>query len=233
MPNVDDIKSVLNVSNGPSLRSNYVVTVVPPRAFLGLGAGFGGIVGGIGRSALSLLAMKQLSMLAQNASLPGRTISTTPHRMYGTVREMPYGVLYAPITITFICTNIMVERAFFDLWQQSIVYPKSNYMNYYNDYVGRVLVQKVDNAGWAVGSVVGELISTYILEEAYPKVVQEQELAYGSKNEVMTLTVEFSYARWRSSLDYALDTFGITDPKYSGVTPGDTNIDTPDSNVGL
>jgi len=226
MPNIDDIKSVLNISNGPSLRSNYVVTIVPPRAFLGLGGGIS--FSGAGKGLLSLLAMKQLSMLAQNASLPGRTISTTPHRIYGTVREMPYGVLYAPITITFICTNIMVERAFFDLWQQSIVYPKSNYMNYYNDYVGRVLVQKVDNAGWSVGSVVGEAISTFILEEAYPKVVQEQELAYGSKNEVMTLTVEFSYARWRSSLDYALDALTVTDPASSGlgVTSGRFNIDT-------
>ena len=50
------------------------------------------------------------------------------------------------------------------------------------------------------GSLVGDTVSIYILEDAYPKVIAEQELSYGSKNEYMTLTVEFSYAKWSHSL---------------------------------
>jgi hypothetical protein len=196
---IDDIKSVMNTSRGPALRSTYLVNVFAPLQFLSEGFGSG--------AALSFLAYKQLSYLAQSASLPGKQFATTSHRIYGTIREMPYGVLYEPMDITFMCTNIMVERAFFDVWQSYIMSPKSCYMNYYNNYTGRVIIQKIDNAGIEYGSIAGEIISTYVLEEAYPKIVQSQELSYASKNDPLTLTVSFSYARWRSSVNIIAEQF--------------------------
>jgi len=199
--NIDYIKSVLNVSAGPSLRCNYLVTVCPP-LLLKLPEFLGGQYGG---AAVSFVGARQVSILALNASLPGRVISTTPHRMYGTVREMPYGVLYAPMQITFLCTNSMLERTLFNIWQENIMNHKSYYMNYYNDYVGSIVIQKMSDSK-DVGSLAGEVVSTYVLEEAYPKIIAEQELSYGSKNEYMTLTVEFSYARWKNTLS-DLETF--------------------------
>lgn len=212
MTNVNTIKSILNVSRGPALKSNFIVTVVPPLSFI-----TSNIVTAFPKAIITGAAMKNLTLLAQTAELPGRNISTTEHRMYGTVRKMPYGVLYDDISITFICTNIMLERAFFDLWQQYIIAPKSSYLNYYKDYVGTVLIQKVDNAGYEAGSLVGEVISVYTLEDAYPKTIVAQELSASAKNEVLTLTVTFSYARWRSSLDYAIDALGLVDNETSGV----------------
>lgn len=209
---IDTIKSILNVSRGPALKANYIVNVIPPLNFL-----TDNLITMVPKALVTGIAMKNISMLAQNAEIPGRTIATTPHRMYGTIREMPYGVLYDTMDITFICTNIMVERAFFDLWQQYIIAPKSNYLNYYKDYVGTVIIQKVDNSGLEYGSLAGEVISIFTLEDAYPKSVQAQSLSFGAKNEVLTLTVTFSYARWRSSLDYAVDALGIVDNQTSGV----------------
>lgn len=212
MTNVNTIKSILNVSRGPALKSNFIVTVVPPLKFL-----TSSLVTLAPKALITGMAMKNLTLLAQQAELPGRNISTTEHRMYGTVREMPYGVLYKDVDITFMCTNIMLERAFFDLWQQYIIGPKSNYLNYYKDYVGTVLIQKVDNAGFEAGSLAGEIISVYVLEDAYPKTIVAQDLSATAKNEPLTLTVTFSYARWRSSLDYAIDALGIVDNETSGV----------------
>ncbi len=212
MTSVNTIKSILNVSRGPALKSNFIVTIVPPLKFI-----TSSLVTAFPKALITGMAMKNLTLLAQQAELPGRNISTTPHRMYGTVREMPYGVLYKDIDITFVCTNIMLERAFFDLWQQYIIAPKSAYLNYYKDYVGTVLIQKVDNAGYEAGSLAGEIISVYTLEDAYPKSIVAQDLSATAKNEILTLTVTFSYARWRSSLDYAIDALNIVDNETSGV----------------
>jgi hypothetical protein len=213
MTNINSIKSILNVSRGPALKANYLVNVIPP-----LSAILDNPLTTVPKALLAGVAMKNLSMLAVEAALPGRRLSTTPHRMYGTVREMPYGVLYESIDITFMCTNIMIERAFFDIWQQYIIAPKTNYLNYYKDYIGTIIIQKIDNAGYEYGSTAGELISVFTLEDAYPLAIQPQPLAYDSKNEIMTLTVTFSYARWRSSLDYAIDALNILDNNSSGVT---------------
>lgn len=200
---IDAIKSVLNTNQGPSQSCNYVVTVVPPKGFFS-GAAFAidapASLAAPVFSSLSFVGIRQLSLLAESASLPGRTISTTPHQIFGTKREMPYGVTFDTMSITFICTNLMTERAFFDIWHQYIISPKSQYMNYYDNYVGALIIQKTDNSD-SVGSTIGRAVSTYFLEEAYPKTIQAQELSYGATDEYMKLTVEFSYARFRSSLD--------------------------------
>jgi hypothetical protein len=214
MASINKLKSLLNVSRGPSLKANYLVNIIPPisviteRSFNAIPKG---IIAGVGS--------RNLSMLAVEASLPGKRIATTPHRMYGTIREMPYGALYDTIDITFMCTNIMIERAFFDMWQQYIIAPKSNYLNYYADYIGTIVIQKMDNSEIEIGSTAGELISIFTIEDAYPKVVQAQPLSYTAKNEILTLTVTFSYARWRSSLQYILG--GYTDT--SEVTSSSVN----------
>ncbi|CAB4141268.1 hypothetical protein UFOVP410_107 [uncultured Caudovirales phage] len=212
---IDGMNSLLNVSQGPAQPCYYVVNIVPrlnffsfldtstpdklpvPRSDISL-TDVGPMV------TINLLSMKRLSMLAQNVSLPGRTLSTTPHQIFGTKREMPYGVLYDTMTINFICTNWMVERAFFDLWHQFIIGPKSNYLNYYDNYVADIVITKTDNSV-SVDSSISAGLSTFTLEEAYPKTILAQELSYSSTDEYLTLSVEFSYARFRNTLNY-LDT---------------------------
>jgi hypothetical protein len=132
--------------------------------------------------------------------------------MFGTKREMPYGVVYAPVSITFICTNSMVERSFFDVWHQFIISPTSQYMEYYKDYVGQVIIQKTSNDNDAI-SKVGQVLATYILEEAYPKSISEQELSYSGGDEYLKVTVEFEYARWLCTLD--------------NIFPGDPGVTNP------
>ena len=200
---VNLIKSVLNSNQGPSQPCNYIVTIVPPTGFftgeafvMDAPISFAAPV----FSSLSTVGIRQLSLLAESASIPGRNIETTPHQIFGTKRQMPYGVTFDTMSITFICTNLMTERAFFDMWQQYIISPKSQYMNYYDSYVGAIVIQKTDTSD-SFGSELGGAISIYTLEEAYPKTIQAQELSYSATDEYMKLTVEFSYARFRTSLD--------------------------------
>lgn len=212
MANVNAIKELINKSGGPALGCQYVLNIVPPAAFLNISSaieqGLGGdLLGAISNTAGDLFKTgflknkaSQVSMLAESISIPGRQLLSTEHRIFGTVRKMPYGVLYEDFTVTFICTNSMVERTFFDVWQQTIISPGSQYMEFYENYVGSIIIQKISNN---TEPNVGEKASKYVLQEAYPISIQSQELSYGD-TEYLKLTVQFAYSKWKSVLDFAM-----------------------------
>lgn len=228
MANVDGIKSLIGEAGGPALGCQYVFNIIPPMAFLGITEGLeqglnGDIFGGIATAAQDLFKTGFLknkaghvSMLAESVSIPGRQLLSTEHRIFGTVRKMPYGVLYEDLTATFICTNSMIERTFFDVWQQLIISPGSQYMEFYENYVGSVVIQKVSNLGTVENKSQKdnknqdpppykkfEKLATYVLQEAYPISIQSQELSY-SDGDYLKLTVQFAYSKWKSVLDFSM-----------------------------
>jgi hypothetical protein len=200
---VDTIKSKINTFHGVSQPCYYLVNVIPPFSLFSVDPL--NITGG----AVSLASASHLSILAESASLPGRTLASTTHQMFGTRREMPYGSLYDSMNITFICTNSMIERSIFNAWHEHIMQPKSTHMKYYRDYVGTVVIMKTNtdrsdltqlkNFGDINLDDLKSVLQSYVLEEAYPKTIQAQELSYSSTDEYLKLTVEFSYARFRTT----------------------------------
>lgn len=238
MTDVNKIKSAISNRGGIAQPCHYVLTITPPimltenkiNSFVGnLLAGnlLDAAVGGL-RTAAQMHVMNQskhVSLLAESCSIPGRQMLTTEHRIFGTVRKMPYGVLYDDFTVTFMCTNSMVERIFFDSWQQFIMSSGSQYMEYYDNYVGSIMIQKMDihrsikkekDDNGKIKSVkvtrpeyddtttkLGKAFSGWKLYEVYPVSIQAQELSYGD-TEYLRLTVQFSYARWQTLTDKLL-----------------------------
>ena len=212
MADVNGIKQLINESGGPALGCQYVFNIQPPLAFTNIASSIqtglqGDIFGAISGAATDLFKTglltskaRQVSILAETISIPGRQLLSTEHRIFGTVRKMPYGVLYEDLTATFICTNSMIERTFFDVWQQLIISPGSQYMEFYENYVGSIVIQKISNN---VKPNKNEKLATYVLQEAYPISIQSQELSYGD-TEYLKLTVQFAYSRWKSALDFAM-----------------------------
>ena len=202
------IKGAFNVLGGPAVKSQYLCIITPPKG-MRYSAGTG-ILGPI----LAVGGMANLAIMATEASLPGRALATQDVSMFGTTRKMPYGYLYDSFKMKFICTNAMTERTFFDAWQQFIISPSSQYMEYHEQYKTDIIVKKLKGSG-AVDSLLagesptmdppiaeaGSLLSTYVIEEAYPARIGYQELSYGS-HEVLTLDVEFYFTRYKSAIDY-------------------------------
>ena len=221
MTSPTQIKAALNSYNGVAQPCHYICTISPPagmRSRLKLietGAGIANKFLGITDvgSLVGNNTLQHISMMAESAEIPGRQFATTPHKIYGNVRQMPYGVLYDNINIDFICTNYMIERSFFDVWHQYIMSPTNQYMEYYNDYVGQIIIQKIANDS-STPSIqkIANKISTYTIEEAYPVSIQPQELSYDSDG-YLKLSVEFAYARWTSTLD--------------NLFPGSNGVDSP------
>lgn len=229
MTSVEKIKTVISDLGGPALGCQYVFTIVPPLIMFNLDDVVDNIkaldTGALIQSGLQgylLSKTRDISLLAESVSIPGRQLMTTEHRIFGTVRKMPYGVLYDDLTVTFICTNSMMERTFFDIWQQLIISPGSQYMEFYENYVGTIVIQKISNKvarttkevtdkegnkSTVIDKIdeVGlhENLSTYVVMEAYPISIQAQELNYAD-GEYLKLTVQFAYAKWKSVLDLAM-----------------------------
>lgn len=227
------IKEAISGRGGLALGCQYILTIIPPAMFSPQGTATSrindiintgkfdlGTAFDIGKDILRVIGFSEaahISLLAESASIPGRQLLTTEHRIFGTVRKMPYGVLYEDFTVTFICTNSMVERLFFDLWHQMIMNSGSQYMEFYDNYVGSIIVQKLSNfvpskikvPGSKPGeekeikidqntaTKVGQALSTWKLLEVYPVSIQAQELNYAD-NDYLRLTVQFSYAKWHS-----------------------------------
>jgi hypothetical protein len=172
--------------------------------FLGsVAGGIGSVAGGI----LGLAGAANVSIMATEVSLPGRSLATQPFSMYGTTRKMPYAAIYDDLMITFLCSNSMVERAFFDVWFSYIMNPRRQYMHYYKDYVSTIAVIKL--APDPIYSGVSASLANYAFLEAYPLSIETQNLSYDSDG-LLTVTVNFAYRRWTTAIETAVGFFSAS-----------------------
>lgn len=138
-------------------------------------------------------ALADLTFRVDSAELPSRSLITTQYRDYGPTREFSYNAIYPPVTVSFLASRDLRERAFFTQWQQASVGNFSDVPNndgkeqnlgYYKDYTGTVILRKYDENG-------NKVFSIHLLE-AYPRTVNQTSLSAGD-NEAVRITVTFQY----------------------------------------
>jgi hypothetical protein len=134
-----------------------------------------------------------IGALCESIQIPGRIISTTPHMIYGVERKMPFGVTYQELPASFIVTDDMMIRHFFDEWHSSINNPFDNSFEYYDQYVTNMVIMKIDN--------MNRRVSTYYVEEVYPGVINPMQMSYADRD-YLKLDIVFYYRRWTTLMDY-------------------------------
>jgi hypothetical protein len=174
---ITNLKAAIDLGNGPTMASQFQVVFRLPVAL---------------KTGNEAFTSSTLSILCQSATLAGTQVATTELPIYGPGVKMPYGLIYQDLNISFLCTNTMAQRKVFEEWRRIIIDPTTNYVNYYDTYVGEIIVQKLNQSGEAVHSV--------LYEEAFPVAIFEQELS-STNNDWLRLSVQFSYRRWRTRLD--------------------------------
>lgn len=126
---------------------------------------------------------KGLVFKCHTASIPGLDIATTDkdfsYRSYG------YQKIYGDISLSFYCGEEMRELEFLQNWMKLIIQPSNNRVGYYNDYIGNIDIIKLDRQQKPV-------MTTHLID-AYPKNISTMDLSYGSKDEVMSVTANFTY----------------------------------------
>ena len=130
-----------------------------------------------------------IEFLASAASLPGKSYSTTMHRMYGFGLQVPYEANYEPVQLTFHNTNDYLPRIFFEDWMSNIARIKSYNMHYYKDYISTVKIHAWDDQDIKRYSV--ELV------ESYPSAMSAIEMSWDS-TDVQTFAVDIQYSWWIS-----------------------------------
>lgn len=174
---IKNLIAAVEVGNGPTMSSQFKVNFTLPSILAASDDSY---------------TSTTLSILCQSANLPGTQLATTELPVYGPPIKMPYGLVYQDLSLTFLCTNNMSQRKIFEEWRRIIVDPTSNYVNYYDTYVGEVFVNKLNSDGL--------VIHTALFEEVYPVAILEQELN-SANNDWLRLTVILAYRRWRTLLD--------------------------------
>ena len=176
---IDDIRSQVN-SQGLAKSNKYYVTFYAPSA------------------AGTTTESGKLSLYCSGISLAGRTMTTDIVKEYGQARQITYGHTYVELTTTFMCSEDLREKTFFDKWMNLIMPTPDKVtsagaydIEYYDKYIGGIDVMLADD----------NLDSRYRIRyfEAYPKTVSPLELAYGTNNTLLNLQVTWNYTYWENT----------------------------------
>lgn len=128
-----------------------------------------------------------LTYRCEAAQLPGRTFATTEQKTYGPIEKFPYLTTYNDLDLTFIVSDDMEEKYFFDAWLEKINPTRTNNLSYKSDYSTLITVNQYD--------LTNKLTYSADFLDAYPISTNQLDLDW-SADGYHKLTVTFAYTRW-------------------------------------
>ena len=181
---LNDILSSYHNNNGYAQPNKFDVVITPP-AKVG-GGGNENVFSGMDRKS----DIRDISMRCESVQLPGRNLSTSADsNIYGPTRDIVEGVTYAEdLTMVFQASSGLDERVFFENWQRQAFDEKTWNIGYYNDYIGTIdtyLLDKQNQRRYGLR-----------IHEAFPKTITATDLNYGTNNEIIKISVSFSFRYW-------------------------------------
>ena len=136
---------------------------------------------------------EEINLMCESVSIAGRNVQSIMDLRYGQRREIAYNApVYAPVNLTFLCTEKYREKDYFDKWNNKIVNSANGFdVAYYNDYIGSMTVTTLDKDGKKYNK-------SYVIkyEEVYPKDITAIELNHATTNATVKLTVTMNYSKW-------------------------------------
>lgn len=131
---------------------------------------------------------RDVSILCDQVTMPGRQIATTDLQNYMLPIKMPYGYMNDDVTMSFHITNDHFIKKYFDHWTDQIVNRRSMLLNYRSSYTTDIIIQQLDQRDIPV--------YTCTLRKAYPITVSAYDLSNASENTTQKLSVTFAYEDW-------------------------------------
>jgi len=199
-----NIKNFISSFNKADLsrQCNFEVRITPPLGFFASILKYGTLnIGAIPFAVFTLANMQNITMRCEQASLPHRTFGTAHQKIYGPVEHYPIQHYYPYVTCTFICSDNMHEKMFFDLWMEymSTSSPALLALNalgiggarfdfeYKSNYAAAINIRQYDVGGNSQYNV--------FLIDAFPIAVHEMPLDWASQ-EINRIRVTFAYHYW-------------------------------------
>ena len=138
--------------------------------------------------------LSTLQYVCESVSLPTKGLASNAQDIYGPPREIPYRETFTEAALSFILDDAFTVKKFFDTWQENIVNPVTNNVNYWNNFTGTINISRLSNDA----TTFTDASDLYKIEliEAYPSVVGEIALGHTQGGEILRLSVTFKYRKW-------------------------------------
>jgi hypothetical protein len=138
-----------------------------------------------------LSTSRNLTLRCESAELPSRSFATADQKIGSNPTEKhAYQSNYNEANMTFIVSDDMSEKIFFDAWMEFINPTLSFDFNYRNDYISTLTVNQY--------SVDNKLTYSINLIDAFPVSVNQLDLDWSNDGH-HKLTVTFAYRYWQSN----------------------------------
>ena len=212
MSSIENLKSLISKKGGLAKANRFNVIFTPPTQTLLNLDGEQIITAAIGGrfSAKNLINdPRDISMLCDSVSIPGKQISTLDYQAQKQPIKIPYGSLIDDVNLTFLLTNDYYMKSIFDKWINSIVDVDKYCVAYKKDITCDVIIQQLDEQDVPLYGVK--------LEGAFPTTMNELVLSNESADTIQRLSVSFSYDTYKpqgaisstgSAIRNALSIFG-------------------------
>jgi len=139
---------------------------------------------------------RDLTFRCESAQLPSRTFATTDQKFGANpIEKHAYQSNYNESEMTFIVSDNMSEKIFFDAWMEFINPTISFDFNYRNDYISTLQVNQY--------SVDNKLTYSVNLIDAFPVSVNQLDLDWSNEGH-HKLAVVFAYRYWQNNSIQAL-----------------------------
>jgi len=189
---IDQFKATVGKRGGASAANRFAVTITPPSQGL-LNLDLQAVAASALSGNFSLGGLvndpRDINILCQSCSLPGRLIQTGDYDAYGrNPRKYPQATVEEDVEFTFLLTNDYYVKKFFDRWQGSVIDPESNLIAYDAEYKTDVFIQQLDKQNTPVYGV--------RLKDAFPTAVNSIELSNETTDAVQAVSVTMTYDRF-------------------------------------
>jgi hypothetical protein len=176
---IDEFKSTIGKHNGIATTNRFAVTITPPSAaFLNLGA----LVG----NGPLINDPRDISILCQSCSLPGKLIMTGDYDAYGAnPRKYPQSSIQEDVEFVFLITGDFYAKKTFDKWQNSIINQESQLVEYDSEYKTDVFIQQLNKDNTPMYAV--------RLRDAYPTAVNSVDLSNDNTDTTALVNVTMTY----------------------------------------
>lgn len=166
------------------------------------------LIGKVGKGKLDSEVVKTLTLRCESAELPSRTFALVDQKTYGPIEQYPIQSAYNKSTMSFICSDDMSERTFFETWMEMISFSSPEYYRLNNTegndnsqnpiYKGvrfdfKYKDKYVVNAWINQHTLDGQISYRSVLVDAFPVELHSVPLRWAATNDYNRIVVTFAY----------------------------------------
>ena len=191
---INDIKAAVTKHGGLAMQNRFAVYMQPPAASL-LNLDIQGAITSAISGNFSIKNAfndpRDISLLCESCSLPGRQITTMDYQSIRQAIKMPNGYINEDITFSFHLTHDYYIKKMFDKWVSAVIDFKNYRVRYQNEYTTDVIIQQLDKKNVPIYGIK--------LYKAFPVTINSINLDNTAENTPQKVSVTMAYE------DYAVE----------------------------